>query len=42
MIRSQRLRFSGAALFPGEGLENLYGTDDTYYYSVLANLILTY
>jgi hypothetical protein len=36
------LRLSGAALFPGEGLENLYGTDDTYYYSVLANLILTY
>ena len=35
-------RFSGAALFPGEGLENLYGTDETFYYSVLANLILTY
>lgn len=36
------LRVSGAALFPGEGLKNLYGTDDTPYYSVLANLILTY
>jgi hypothetical protein len=35
------LRLSGAALIPGEGLENLYGTDTTYY-SVLANLILTY
>ena len=36
------LRVSGAALIPGEGLKNLYGTDDTPYYSVLANLILTY
>ena len=36
------LRVSGAALFPGEGIKNLYGTDDSPYYSVLANLILTY
>ena len=34
-------RLSGAALFPGRGLENLYGNDDTYY-TVLGNLILSY
>ncbi len=34
-------RLSGAALVPGAGLENLYGSDDTYY-SVLGNLILSY
>jgi hypothetical protein len=36
------LRVSGAALLPGEGLKNLYGEQDDAYYSVLANLILTY
>jgi hypothetical protein len=36
------LRVSGAALVPGEGLKNLYGTRDDLYYSVLANLIVTY
>ena len=35
------LRVSGAALFPGDGLEALYGSDDTYY-TVLGNLILTF
>ena len=35
-------RLSGAMLLPGEGLKNLYGTDDNTYYTVLANLILTY
>ncbi len=34
-------RLSGAALLPGSGLKDLYGSDHTYY-SVLANLILTY
>lgn len=36
------LRVSGAGLFPGEGLKNLYGDRERAYYSVLANLILTY
>jgi hypothetical protein len=36
------LRVSGAALLPGEGLKNLFGEDDGTYYTVLANLILTY
>ena len=35
------LRLSGAALIPGSGLKNLYGSDHTYY-TLLANLILTY
>jgi hypothetical protein len=34
-------RLSGAALIPGSGLKNLYGSDDTYY-TVLGNLILSY
>lgn len=34
-------RLSGAALLPGSGLKDLYGTDTTYY-TVLGNLILTY
>jgi hypothetical protein len=36
------LRVSGAALLPGEGTKNLFGGQDDAYYSVLANLILTY
>ncbi|HEX4481581.1 MAG TPA: hypothetical protein VH082_12265 [Rudaea sp.] len=36
------LRLSGAALRPGDGFKSLYGTDHPYYYSVLANVILTY
>ena len=36
------LRLSGAALFPGTGFKDLYGTDRSVYYSVLANVILTY
>ena len=36
------LRLSGAALRPGDGFKALYGTDHSYYYSVLANVILTY
>ena len=35
------LRLSAAALFPGRGLEDLYGSDDTYT-TVLANVILNY
>ncbi len=38
-------RLSGAALFAGEGFQDLYGEqegDDDVYYSVLANLVLTY
>ena len=41
MTQNVVLRVSGAALFPGAGLEALYGTDDTYY-SVLGNLVLTF
>ena len=36
------LRLSGAALRPGEGFKNLFGTGHSLYYSVLANVILTY
>jgi len=36
------LRLSGAALRPGSGFKGLYGTDHSLYYSVLANVILTY
>jgi hypothetical protein len=35
------LRLSGAVLFPGSGLEDLYGNDDEYY-SVLGNFTFTY
>jgi len=35
------LRLSAAALFPASGLEDLYGSDDTYT-TVLANVILNY
>jgi hypothetical protein len=34
-------RLSAAGLNPGDGLSNLYGDDDIYY-SVLANLVLTF
>jgi hypothetical protein len=35
-------RLSGSALFAGTGLKNLYGTQHSQYYAVLANVILTY
>ncbi|HWT14954.1 MAG TPA: hypothetical protein VN581_04155 [Patescibacteria group bacterium] len=35
------LRLSAAALFPASGLEDLYGSDDTYT-TVLANIVLNY
>lgn len=38
-------RLSGAALFAGQGIKDLYGEqngDDDVYYTVLANLVLTY
>ena len=37
-------RLSGAALIPGQGFKDIYGSEDgrDLYYSVLANLILTY
>ncbi len=35
-------RLSGAVLLPGTGFKNLYGTDHSQYYSVLANVVLTY
>jgi hypothetical protein len=35
------LRLSGAVLFPGSGLEDLYGDDDEYY-SVLGNFTFSY
>ena len=36
------VRLSGAVLRPGSGFKALYGTDHSTYYSVLANVILTY
>lgn len=36
------VRLSGALLRPGSGFKSLYGTDHSLYYSVLANVILTY
>ena len=38
------LRLSGAALVPGDGTEELFGSkdDDDIFYSVLANIVLTY
>jgi hypothetical protein len=36
------LRLSGSALFAGTGLKNLYGTEHSPYYEVLAEVILTY
>jgi hypothetical protein len=41
MTQNVVLRLSGAALFPGDGLKDLYGDQGTYY-SVLGNFILTY
>lgn len=35
------LRLSGALLYPGEGMKDLYGDDDTYY-TVLGNFIFSY
>ena len=35
-------RLSGAMLVPGTGFKNLYGTEHSQYYSVLADMILTY
>jgi hypothetical protein len=42
-IQNVVFRLSGAVLFPGDGLKQLFAPDDTSpYYSVLANLVLTY
>ena len=37
-------RLSGAVLLPGQGFDDLYGAEDNddYFYSVLANIVLTY
>ncbi len=35
-------RLSGSELFAGTGLKNLYGTEHSQYFAVLANVILTY
>jgi hypothetical protein len=35
-------RLSGAMLLPGTGFKNLYGTEHSQYYSVLADMTLTY
>jgi hypothetical protein len=35
-------RLSGAALLPGSGFEDLYGERHDAYYSVLADLVLTF
>jgi hypothetical protein len=36
------VRLSGAVLRPGGGFKSLFGTEHSLYYSVLANVILTY
>jgi hypothetical protein len=36
------VRLSGAALRPGSGFKSLFGNDHSVYYSVLANVIVTY
>jgi hypothetical protein len=36
------VRLSGAALRPGSGFKSLFSSDHSLYYSVLANVILTY
>ncbi len=36
------VRLSGAVLRPGSGFKSLFGTDHSLYYSVLANVIVTY
>ena len=41
MTQNIVIRLSAAALIPGEGLKNLYGSSDTYY-TVLGNFIFTY
>jgi hypothetical protein len=41
MTQNAILRLSAAGLFPGSGVEALYGSDDTYY-SVLGNIVLTF
>jgi hypothetical protein len=35
-------RLSGATLVAGDGFKQLYATDDDFFYSALANLVLTY
>lgn len=35
-------RLSGSALLPGTGFKNLYGTEHSQYFAVLANVILAY
>ncbi len=42
MTQNIVMRLSGAALLPGEGFKNLYGSNDSSYYTVLGNLILAY
>jgi hypothetical protein len=42
MTQNIVLRLSGAALFPGSGMKDLYGTDEDIYYSVLGNFTFTY
>jgi hypothetical protein len=42
MTQNIVLRLSGAVLFPGDGLKDLYGRDDDAYYSVLGNFTFTY
>jgi hypothetical protein len=41
MTQNVVVRVSAAALLPGEGIEALYGSDDTYY-TVLGNFILNF
>jgi hypothetical protein len=42
MTQNIVLRLSGAVLIPGEGIDDLYGTDEDLYYSVLGNFTFTY
>ena len=42
LVQNLVFRFSGSALLPGRGFEDLFGRDEKVSYSVLLNAVLTY
>ena len=42
MIQNVVFRLSGAALLPGDGFEDLFGSNESAPLSILANMVLTY